>query len=132
MPIEELKSNYEAVLKDLFAQRAAHQRAIGERQRIIAELDQTIAGISKSYQLIAASDPHIGASAQNALPPPVAVRPPPTNQRFATISVRWGILYLLDENDGLSTAEITNALRSGGIRSKASNFANNVSAVLSN
>lgn len=53
------------------------------------------------------------------------------DQRYARISVRWAILDLLNESpDGMSTAEIAEALKAGGVQTEAANFANNVSAVL--
>jgi hypothetical protein len=54
------------------------------------------------------------------------------SQKYARMSVRWAILDLLNESPGgMSTAEITEALKAGGIQTEATNFSNNVSAVLS-
>lgn len=53
------------------------------------------------------------------------------NQKYARISVRWAILDLLNQSSsGMSTSEIAEALKAGGVQSEAANFANNVSAVL--
>jgi len=55
------------------------------------------------------------------------------NGRYAGISTRWAILELLSEhaNRPLTTGEIAEALKAGGMTSSARNFAGNVSAVLS-
>lgn len=133
MTSDDLRAHYEVVIRDLFAKRGEHQRVIGEHQRAVAELDQLIAGMSKNYE-----EPIPGEVPAPATPKPtnnkagVPSRSPHHSVRFATISVRWAILYLLDEHESLSTAEIADALQAGGIRSRASNFNNNVSAVLSN
>ncbi|MGB7549534.1 MAG: hypothetical protein WBM14_17490 [Terracidiphilus sp.] len=52
-------------------------------------------------------------------------------QKYTRISVRWAILDLLNQfPNGMSTSEIAEALKAGGVQSEAANFANNVSAVL--
>jgi hypothetical protein len=132
MSSDDLRAHYDAVIKDLFARRSEHQRAIGIHQRAVAELDQLIAGMSKNYEEPVPGEASATTSkplSDNKRAASFRTSQPP---RFATISVRWAILYLLDENESLSTSEIADALQAGGIRSKASNFNNNVSAVLSN
>ena len=47
------------------------------------------------------------------------------------MSVRWAILDLLAESEAKTTAEIAEALIAAGVQTRAANFANNVSAVLS-
>lgn len=54
----------------------------------------------------------------------------PQNLKYAKLSVRWAILDLLNDSDGMTTAEISEALQAGGIQTRATNFANNVSSVL--
>jgi len=47
------------------------------------------------------------------------------------MSVRWAVLDLLAESEPKTTAEIAEALIAAGVQTKAANFVNNVSAVLS-
>ena len=118
---EELKKNYEEVLTDLHTRRS-------EQARVLAEIDQTIASIAKLIQ------PEMAPSSSEALPfpPPVARMSPMHQSRFGDMSVRWGILWLLNEASlPMSVGEIAEALRAGGVITKATNFSNNVSAVLS-
>jgi hypothetical protein len=52
--------------------------------------------------------------------------------KYATVSVRWAILLLLSEAaEPLGVPDIKTALEAGGIRSRAEDFKNNVSSVLS-
>jgi hypothetical protein len=63
-------------------------------------------------------------------PSPITNVSRPT-QKYARVSVRWAILDLLNQfPNGMTTSEIAEALKAGGIQSEAANFANNVSAVL--
>jgi hypothetical protein len=78
-----------------------------------------------SVSAVPADTPHVRS---------ISMMPSP-GRRFSVMSVRWAILILLDEaKSPMSQAELTEALESEGIRakSKATNFGNNVSAVLSN
>jgi hypothetical protein len=54
----------------------------------------------------------------------------PLSFKYAKLSVRWAILDLLNDSDGMTTSEISEALQAGGIQTRATNFANNVSSVL--
>jgi hypothetical protein len=57
---------------------------------------------------------------------------PPRSQvlKYTRLSVRWAILDLLNGSEGMTTSEIADALQKGGIQTRATNFANNVSSVL--
>ena len=50
--------------------------------------------------------------------------------KYEFMSVRWAILDHLHDSGPKTTAEIAEALKAAGIRSKATNFVNNVSSVL--
>jgi len=56
-----------------------------------------------------------------------------TAERYAGMSVRWGVLqFLAEDADGpASTAEIAAALRKGGMTTRGRDFISNVSAVIS-
>ena len=127
---EELRSQYQAVLKDLITRRSGHQKEANEHQRAIRELDPTIAGISK---LLEGGVPLQGTLPLTAAPAPIPIRPTVASQgrRYATVSTRWAILDLLDRSDPMSPSDIADALLAEGIHTKAEKFANNVSAVLS-
>lgn len=56
--------------------------------------------------------------------------PKPQSQKYTRLSVRWAVLDLLHGSEGMTTSEIADALQEGGIQTKATNFANNVSSVL--
>ena len=54
------------------------------------------------------------------------------DQKYASISVHWAILHLLSEaKQPMTSAEIAEALTAAGVKTRAANFTNNVSAVLS-
>ena len=127
MKPEEAKLYYDAILNDMHTERSAHRRAW-------IDLDQAIAAMLKvmAAKGITPSNPDVFVPVP--VPNKVAIMPAP-NRRFCMMSVRWAILLLLDEAaTPMSGMEITEALEAGGIRakSKALNFSNNVSAVLSN
>jgi len=44
--------------------------------------------------------------------------------------VRWAILDLLADSEAMTTAQIAETIKAGGVPTRASNFVNNVSAVL--
>jgi hypothetical protein len=117
---ENLKKNYDEVLKDLHARRS-------DLTRQLSDLDQLIASINKI--LI----PEFSATQSPTLPfPNPTLKSISNSTRYSHMSVRWAILWLLnDAPEPMSTAEITEALKSGGIQTQATNFTNNVSAVLS-
>jgi hypothetical protein len=113
--------HYRAVLEDLQRQRNLYNLKI-------SEIDQAMASLHRL----------IPEDAKPDLPPPlpqskvdyVAI---PRDGRYAGMSVRWAILYLLSEiaTTPLSTGHIAAILREGGVTSTAAKFAGNVSAILS-
>lgn len=107
---------YRAVLDDLMKQRNQLQFRIGEIDSAVAALRR----LMPEEEIVVARD------SQQALP---IVH----HGRYADMSTRWAILSLLSEhaNGPLTTGEIADALRAGGMTSAARNFAGNVSAVLS-
>jgi hypothetical protein len=119
MPLEpELKAHIEAVLQHLNAERDDVQQQAATLQTRLNDLNHSISTISKSLEQDAPS-----------YRPSAPARP--ANEKYANMSVRWAILDLLSDSAGMATAEIAEALIAGGVRTRAANFANNVSAVLS-
>jgi hypothetical protein len=53
------------------------------------------------------------------------------SRSYANISVRWAILDTLQDSGPMTTADIAERLKAAGVMTRAANFANNVSAVLS-
>jgi chemotaxis receptor (MCP) glutamine deamidase CheD len=97
----------------------------------IEDIEKTLAGLSRVYRFGQSTN---GALAEQALVQQAssesAVTPP---ARFGSMSVRWGVLWLLNDDlaHGASTSEIAQKLVEGGVVSKSANFNSNVSAVLS-
>ena len=116
MPTADLKSQYEAVLHDLEADRDQTQEQLATLQAKVKELNQSIATLSARLNI----DPSSRA--------PVTARP---SFQYANMSVRWAILNLLNDSEPMTTPAIAEALKTGGVESRAANFTNNVSAVLS-
>jgi hypothetical protein len=113
----DLKANYEAVLRDLEDNRQQVQQQLAVLQAELKQLHNSISTLSKRL---------------NPDAPPRPLAPPrPQNLKYANISVRWAILDLLNDSQAMATAEIAEALKSAGVQTRAANFANNVSAVLS-
>lgn len=112
--------HYRAVLQDL-------QRQHNLLTLKISEIEQAMASLHRL----------IPQEAKPELPPPpqpnLQFVAPPRDGRFAGMSVRWAILYLLSEiaTAPLSTGQIAVYLKEGGIQSNAAKFAGNVSAILS-
>ena len=120
MPLtSDLKPHYEAVLHDLEAERQQVQQQLGSLQARLKELHNSISTLAKRL------NPDAPLSSSYPLAPP---RP---NYKYANISVRWAILDLLNDSSAMATSEIAEALKSAGVQTRAANFANNVSAVLS-
>lgn len=119
MPLSnELKASYEAVLRDLEAERQQVHAQIAPLQARLKELHGNIISLSKRIN-------------PDAVAPPRLITPLRSqNLKYASISVRWAILDLLKNSQPMSTSEIAEALKQAGVQSRAANFANNVSAVL--
>jgi hypothetical protein len=114
MPLPEfLKTHYEAVLDDLKKERLDIQQNLASLNLRMRELNGSIDTLEKRIN-----------------PDPFSAAGRPSQQRYANISVRWAILDLLFNSKALLTSEIAEALKAGGVQTKAANFANNVSAVL--
>ena len=119
MPLNnDLKSHYEVVLQDLQAERQQIQQQIAPLQARLKELHTSILTLAK----------RIDPNTASPLPASSPLRTP--SMMYANISVRWAILDLLKDSRPMSTAEIAEALRQAGVQTRAANFANNVSAIL--
>jgi len=107
---------YRAVLDDLMKQRNQLQFRIGE-------IDSAVSALRRLMP-----DEEIVIEKDSQQPLPIVV-----HGRYADMSTRWAILALLaeDATRPLTTGEIADALRAGGMISSSRNFAGNVSAVLS-
>lgn len=116
---DDVRSSYDVVLRDLESERQQVQEQLGALGARLKDLNH---GIHVLTQRI---NPDATISSQATLPS----RPP--NQKYANMSVRWAILDLLSGSTAMATAEIADALISAGVQTRAANFANNVSAVLS-
>jgi hypothetical protein len=119
MPLtNDLKASYEAVMNDLEAERELVQQQIAPLQSRLKELHYSISTLSKRLS------PDLPFSRPSS----------PTrsqSQKYAHMSVRWAILDFLNDSEPTATAEIAEALKDKGVQTKAANFVNNVSAVLS-
>jgi hypothetical protein len=122
MPLTpELRASYEDVLRDQESERDEIQQQISAGQARLKELHNSISTLLKRINPDTAPIPQ-----SNSVTPS---RPP--NRKYTFMSVRWAILDLLIDSKPMATAEIAEALLAAGIQTKAANFANNVSAVLS-
>jgi len=117
MLTQEQRASLEIARQILESQRQQTQEQISRLNSDIREFNTSIDRITKTLE----PDP---TSA-----PPTSTRP--TSDKYAFMSVRWAILDLLSSSKPMNTAEIADALSASGVRTKAANFANNVSAVLS-
>ena len=121
---DSMKAHYETVLSDLTTRRSDHHREVAVHQKAIREVDPMIAAIARILGIQAA--------------PPRTTPPRPqtsdsNDHRYVNVGTRWAILDILDRaDDPLSISGIADALLTGGMRTNATNFKNNVSAVLSN
>jgi hypothetical protein len=105
---------------------SAYQHLEAERQEIMRDLAPLNARLKEVLGIQASLLKRINSETS-----PQSTTPSRPNQKYARISVRWAILDLLNQSpDGMSTAEIAEALKAGGVQTEAANFANNVSAVL--
>jgi len=109
------QEQYRAVLDDLLKQRAELHYKVGEIEAAVSALRKLM--------------PDTDIPTQTPRQLPLAVQA----GKYLGMSVRWGILCLLNEDatQPLSTGELANALQAGGITTNGKNFAGNVSAVLS-
>lgn len=119
MPLtNEERSSYETVRRLQEAQRQESQEQISYHQSRVRDLNTSISLISKALD-------------SDATPPRLLQSTRSQTDKYSNMSVRWAILDLLSTSPPMSTPEIAEALKSGGIETTAANFANNVSAVLS-
>jgi hypothetical protein len=122
---------WEITIQDLGKRKAALEEEL-------AEIELTLASLRKLYK-VSSIPSH--ESLRPISPPPLygGMTLPPTRPsapnagRFSSISVRWAVLWLLNDDltEGASTPEIAQHLLSDGVTSKSTNFNSNVSAVLS-
>lgn len=113
------KAQFEGVVEHLEHEREEIHREVAGLQRKLRDLDNAIATLRQRI------DPAYKPSVT-----PVESRYP-ADQRYAFISVHWAILHLLSEAKApMTTAEIAEALTAAGVKTRAANFANNCSAVL--
>jgi hypothetical protein len=124
MPVSgELKSSYERVLKDLETERESVYQQVSGLQRQLRELDNNISSL---YRRVGIAPPVPNGPRPSSKPQQRA------DQKYALISVRWAILDLLNDAPApMATADIAEALKTAGVKTRAANFTNNVSAVLS-
>lgn len=121
----DLKGQYVAVLEDLSRERTDVQRDLGSLQKRLRELDNTITTLRRRV------DPAFEPSQRPLLEMPMQpIQAYDPEQKYAYIGVRWAILHLLSESSAMATADIAEKLKAAGVRTKAANFSNNVSAVL--
>lgn len=116
--------NYRATLADLEQRKADYLKEI-------KELDGLIAGIAKQVQLIEGTPVHSSLFDQAAIS---RIDRPADPNAFRNMSVRWGILKLLGENQiglSMSSSEIAKELEAGGVETRGERFVGNVSAVVS-
>ncbi len=124
MPLTpELRSSYEAVLQDQESEYNDVQQQISAGQARLKELNNSISTLRKRLN----PDASVATTSHSSLVTPSR----PSSKKYAYMSVRWAILDLLAESEPKATAEIAEALIMAGVQTKAANFTNNVSAVLS-
>src|SRR5580700_6403413 len=101
-PISESKAALEAAYRVYEAERLDIIQQLAPLQARLREVQNTQASLQKRI----IPDP----SSQLATPRR------PQNLKYAKLSVRWAILDLLNDSDGMTTAEISEALQAGGIQ----------------
>ena len=124
MITKELQSQYDSVINHLESRKAACVRAIEQSKRELEIIEQTLPGIKRLVAIKNDSEAGI---------------PKAEDQKFANMSMRWGILHILgkhastleDGSGGMASADIAARLKAGGLRSNGQNFNGNVSAILS-
>ena len=125
MPLSpEIKASYQIVVKDLEQKRATTHAEVALGQKRLRDLDEKITGLYREMGVALPAPAIVLRKASE-----IAMQP---DQKYALISVHWAILHLLSEaKEPMTSAEIAEALTSAGVKTKAANFTNNVSAVLS-
>jgi hypothetical protein len=119
MPLaDEMKAHLQAVIEHLLSERYQTQQQINAGVSHIKEINHSIVTLQKSLNSDASPSRYVSAP----------LRPP--HLKYSNVSVRWAILDLLHDK-AMTTPELADALKAAGVESKAANFANNVSAVLS-
>jgi len=113
----DIKASYEAVMADLETQRAAIQSQLAPLQARVKELNHSIT----TLRSVLHPEPSAPTSSQSR----------PSSTRYAFTSVRWAILDTLIDSGPMTTADLAEVIKAAGVSTKAANFANNVSAVLS-
>ncbi|MGD0161816.1 MAG: hypothetical protein ABSB39_05045 [Candidatus Sulfotelmatobacter sp.] len=122
MPLTpELRAAFEAVLRQYESEYGGVQNQVSAGQARLKELHNSISTLQKS----------LNPEASSPTPPIPATPSRQSSRKYAFTSVRWAILDLLAESEPKTTAEIAEDLIAAGVQTKAANFANNVSAVLS-
>ncbi|MGA8030153.1 MAG: hypothetical protein WB992_23655 [Bryobacteraceae bacterium] len=125
MVSDSLRPSYEAVLRDLSIERSDVHKSVADLQRRLKELDYNIGSLSRRLGIVGTL-PGM-ANSLNPLQASIA-----EVQQYGTVSTRWAILLELKKSTvPMSVQAIADALLAGGMRTKATNFNNNVSAVLS-
>jgi hypothetical protein len=123
---KQVKTVFEATIRYLEEERIDIMRQLAPLQERLREVQRTQAILLKRISPEAAAKSEATTTTTSSFASLIRHK----SQRYAYISVRWAILDLLNGSEGMSTAEIAEALTAGGIRTRAANFANNVSSVL--
>ncbi len=120
MPVDaQTKAAYESAYRGYEAERLEIIKELAALNARLKEVQATQSSLRRRIDPDTASNPSS-----------ISLRP--SSEKYARISTRWAILDLLNQSpEGMSTSEIAEALKAGGIQTEAVNFANNVSAVLS-
>jgi hypothetical protein len=124
---EALQGNYEAVIADLETEREGVHRQVGTLQKQLRDLDNTLVTLKRKL------DPSFSPPLKKVVQIGESRLPNsevPENQKYMYIGVRWAILHVLGERGPMATAEIADVVFKRGVKTKAANFANNVSAML--
>jgi hypothetical protein len=117
--MEDAKSHYAYTLKEVEARGNELAAKIADMQRELRENETAKVVL---WRLLGIS------------PAPAPMQRPNISdaKKFANVSVRWAILWLLSETKKpLTVSEIATALQDGGVDSNAADFNANVSSVLS-
>ena len=130
------KTLYEHYRAILAAEQAEAEQLQAEKQQLEVRIEQVQASIARILAKLAAhKEPIVVSKPTNAYVPadelPSAV---PERLKYAGMSVRWALLYLMADGgvDQLTSSQMADTLLKGGFRSdRAKNFNANVSAVVS-